>query len=92
MGQFATVHDLAEFLVQISPRYSKYAEALWANDIRSQRELASTAIVTLVQAGIEHEAHAQTVHAYVNPKGGMLQQNWTGVDCAIGWHDMGSKL
>ena len=51
MGDFRSAADLNKYLIEISPRYSKYAIDLWDNYIRSAAELANVSVTTLAMWG-----------------------------------------
>lgn len=66
MGDLRSVTDLNKYLVEINPRYSKYATDLWNNEIRSPTELASVSVITLANCGVSNAAHAENIQVHVN--------------------------
>lgn len=64
MGDFCSLADLNSYLLEISPRYGKYAADLWDKNIRSPAQLANVSITHLADCGISNIAHAKTIQAY----------------------------
>ena len=75
MGDFCSAADLNRYLVEISPRYSKYATDLWDNNIRSPTELASVSVTTLAKCGVSNVAHAENIQVHVKNAGKHNQRN-----------------
>lgn len=69
MGDFRSAADLNKCLIEISPRYSKYATDLWDNNIRSPTELANVSVTTLAKCGVSNVAHAENIQVHVKNAG-----------------------
>lgn len=69
MGDFRSAADLNKCLIEISPRYSKYATDLWDNNIRSPTELANVSVTTLAKCGFSNVAHAEYIQVHVKNAG-----------------------
>lgn len=69
MGDFCSAADLKRYLIEISPRYSKYAADLWDNNIRSPTELANVPATTLAECGVSNVAHAENIQVHVKNAG-----------------------
>jgi hypothetical protein len=69
MGDFRSAADLNKYLIEISPRYSKYATDLWDNNIRSPTELANVSVKTLAKCGVSNVAHAENIQVHVKNAG-----------------------
>lgn len=65
MGDFHNAADLDKYLIEISPRYSKYATDLWNSNIRSCTELANVSVTTLAKCGVSNIAHAENIEVHV---------------------------
>ncbi|DBA80770.1 TPA: hypothetical protein ACH3X1_007997 [Trebouxia sp. C0004] len=65
-GDFRSTADLNKCLIEISPRYSKYATDLWDNHIRSPTELANVSVTTLAKCGVSNVAHAENIQVLLD--------------------------
>lgn len=69
MGDFRNAADLDKYLIEISPRYSKYATDLWNSNMRSRTELANVSVTTLAKCGVSNVAHAENIQVHVKNAG-----------------------
>ena len=74
-GKHGRTADLNRYLIEISPRYSKYATELWNANIRSPTELANVSVTTLVKCGVSNVAHAENIQVHVKNAGKQKQCN-----------------
>ncbi len=69
MTLFSSQLELKQYLVEINPRYSNYAEALWANGVNSSSQLGNAPAPILADFGVQNALHAADIIAASKPTG-----------------------
>ncbi|KAL0054382.1 hypothetical protein WJX82_008061 [Trebouxia sp. C0006] len=67
MTLFSSQLELKQYLVEINPRYSNYAEALWANGVNSSSQLGNAPAPILADFGVQNALHAADIIAASKP-------------------------